>query len=431
MRLVVCLDGTPAGYLEAAGSRISFRYAEAWLAAPDAYPLSFALPLQPSPVAGRTVLNVLWGLLPDNERTLEAWGRRFQVSPRNPAALLSHVGQDCAGAVQFVAEDKLGDLLGANRAGITVDWLETRDFEGRIRQLARDGTAGRVTVDEGQFSLSGAQAKTALYFDPRRKRWGVPRGRTPTTHILKPVSDEFDGFAENEHFCLTLARSLGLAAARTEWQVIGGVETLICERYDRVLMQDRWYRVHQEDVCQALGIHPESKYENQGGPGFPQMMSLMNGADDPEADRARLMRTACFTYLIAATDSHAKNYSLLHARGPGRPSMRLAPLYDVASAWPYPAKIPPKKMKLAMKIGGHYRLHDLVPRHFAGLARECGFPQDRIMAMLSELAEEVPDKAAIVAKDILRRGMDRRIVDGIVAGMAAHCARLRRALALS
>lgn len=428
--LVVCLDGQRAGYLETAGSRVRFWYDEAWLAAPDAYPLSAALPLQPLPATGRIVLNVLWGLLPDNDRTLEAWGRRFQVSPRNPVALLAHVGQDCAGAVQFVTQDQLADVLGANTAAVTVDWLDKSDFEKRIQQLARDGAAGRATVEEGQFSLSGAQAKTALYFDARRKRWGVPRGRTPTTHILKPASNEFDGFAENEHFCLTLARSLGLAAARTQWHVIGGVPTLVSERYDRARIDGQWRRVHQEDACQALGIHPESKYENQGGPGFLQLMSLMNGADDAEADRARLMQTACFTYLVAATDAHAKNYSLLHGRGHGRPSMRLAPLYDMASAWPYPKKIPPKKMKLAMKVGGHYRIDEILPRHFRELARRCGFPQDRITEMLSQWVEELPDMASVVAKQVIEQGMERRVVEGITAGITRHCARVKRAFTL-
>jgi serine/threonine-protein kinase HipA len=143
--------------------------------------------------------------------------------------------------------------------------------------LSQDAGATRESAAEGQFSLSGAQAKSALYFDRQRKRWGIPQGRTPTTHILKPVSNDFNGIAENEHFCLELARRIGLAAANTEWHSIGGIPTLIAQRYDRVQLAGRWHRVHQEDCCQALGIHPGSKYENEGGPGVSRLLARSDG----------------------------------------------------------------------------------------------------------------------------------------------------------
>lgn len=428
MKLIVCLDGRKAGHLETAGAGVNFRYDAEWLEMPGAYPLSMALPLQPLPFSGRTVLNILWGLLPDNELTLNAWGRRFQVSPRNPVALLAHVGQDCAGAVQFVTPDCVEDVLTAHARPARIAWLSQRELEDRIRRLARDGAAGRMTAEEGQFSLSGAQSKTALYFDSMRKRWGVPSGRTPTTHILKPVPDDFDGFAENEHFCLTLARRVGLAAACTQWQIIGGVPTLIAERYDRVLLKGQWQRVHQEDACQALGIHPGSKYENQGGPGFPQLMTLLNSADDAEADRDRVMRVACFTYLIAATDAHAKNYSLLHGYGVNRPSMRLAPLYDVASAWPYPRKIPAKKMKLAMKVAGHYKVSEILPRHFVEMARRCGYSGARVAGVLSELVDQLPGVAATLTKEFAVDGMNRVVITRITEGIARQCEKTRKGL---
>ena len=226
------------------------------------------MPTTPTLYTGRRVLNFLWGLLPDNARILDAWGRRFQVSPRNPIALLSHVGEDCAGAVQFVTEPRLAEVLESAKAAVRIRWLDDRALAERIRDVVGDGAAAR-TATEGQFSLAGAQAKIALYFDAGRSRWGVPSGRTPTTHILKPAANDFEGFAENEHFCLSLTRRMGLAAAYSEWQSIGGIPTLIVERYDRIQREGHWHRVHQEDCCQALGVHPDAKYENEGGPGYP------------------------------------------------------------------------------------------------------------------------------------------------------------------
>lgn len=421
MNLYVCLDAQVAGYIDATANRVTFRYSDAWLAGANSYPLSYSLPLRPLPYTGAAVLNVLWGLLPDNPRTLDAWGRRFQVSARNPVALLAHVGEDCAGAVQLVSEARLPEILGDTADPPDVSWLPEAEFISRIRNLTRDGADGRVGVDEGQFSLGGAQVKTALHYDAGNDRWGVPRGRTPTTHILKPVANDFDGFAENEHFCLTLARRVGLIAARSQWVRIGGIPTLISERYDRVQRQGRWLRVHQEDACQAMGVHPDSKYENEGGPGLPELMSLLNAGDEPETDRRRLMRTACFNYLVAATDAHAKNFSLLHARGLSRPSMRLAPLYDIASAWPYPRSIPHKKMKLAMKIGGHYKIAEVLPRHFEQLARASQFPADALLTMLRELAQSLPDQAADLAVEIREEGMVVQILDSLIDALARHC----------
>ena len=149
----------------------------------------------------------LWGLLPDNDRVLQNWGKRFQVSPKNVFRLITHVGEDCAGAVQFVTSERLETLI-AEPTAREIQWLTEEDVAERMRTLRADHSAWRTASDTGQFSLAGAQPKTALLFE--RRRWGVPSGRIPTTHILKPPTGEWDGHPENEHFSLQLARALGL-----------------------------------------------------------------------------------------------------------------------------------------------------------------------------------------------------------------------------
>jgi serine/threonine-protein kinase HipA len=431
MRLLVCLEGQLAGALDSAGSQTRLQYSEAWLNSNGAYPLSQSLPLFAEQLTGAPVVNFMWGLLPDNERTLDAWSRRFQVSARNPTALLANVGEDCAGAVQFVREERLDEVLATNSRVQKIEWLDDSELERRIRHLTQDAGATRENAEEGQFSLSGAQVKTALYFDRIRQRWGIPQGRTPTTHILKPVANNFDGFAENEHFCLTLARRVGLAAARTEWRSIGGVPTLIAERYDRLDLNGRWHRIHQEDCCQAFGIHPGSKYENEGGPGFADIMGLLDTSKEPEVDRERMMKTACLIYLLAATDSHSKNFSLLYSRGEDETGMRLAPLYDIASAWPYTRQIPPQKMKLAMRIGKHYRMREIQSRHFVDLAKVCRYPADKLMGILRELSEQLPDEALSVRKEFRRTSIAHDAMDRLIDGLAAQCGTTLRTLKVS
>jgi serine/threonine-protein kinase HipA len=427
MRLVVCLNGVIAGHVESAGRRLSFQYADGWLTSDGAYPLSASMMLQPEPYVGATVANFLWGLLPDNPRLLESWGRQFQVSPNNVLGLLAHVGEDCAGAIQFATEEKLDSILAKARARPQVDWLTQAELERRIRTLAQDGSAIRIDATEGQFSLPGAQPKTALHYDAARRRWGVPRGRTPTTHIFKPVTNGLDGFAENEHFCLELARALELGASFSEWRVIGGVHVLVSTRFDRIQQNRRWVRIHQEDSCQALGRHPSQKYQNEGGPGIKDVMTLLQQTDQPEVDRMRFMRAMIFNYLIAATDAHAKNYSILWTGGHNRPSTRLAPLYDIASMWAYPQHAA-RKIKLAMSIGGHYRISEILPRHFGKTALACGLSPTWAHTEVRRMTEMLPDVASQVARTTVVKGMNTKVLDHLIDGIARQCTAARRAL---
>lgn len=252
-------------------ARLSFIYDEAWRDIWGAYPLSLSMPLAAIEHRHDEISAYIWGLLPDNELVLDRWAKRFQVSPRNPFALIANVGEDCAGAVQFVRPERLGAVL-EGEAG-DVAWLEEPEIAARIRQLRDDQSAWRRPGDTGQFSLAGAQPKTALLLQDGR--WGVPSGRIPTTHILKPPSVDFDGHAENEHFCLALARALGLPVATSTVMRFEGEVVFVVDRYDRQATDRGVIRIHQEDMCQALGVPPMHKYENEGGPGVSAIAGLL------------------------------------------------------------------------------------------------------------------------------------------------------------
>jgi hypothetical protein len=114
-----------------------------------------------------------------------------------------------------------------------------------------------------QFSLAGAQANTALLFQDGK--WGVPAGATPTSHILKPAVAGLDDHDLNEHLCLDAAGKAGLLVARTRISRFGEESAIVAERYDRLQVDDQVARIHQEDLCQALGVPPSRKYQNEGG----------------------------------------------------------------------------------------------------------------------------------------------------------------------
>jgi serine/threonine-protein kinase HipA len=419
--LIALLDGREIGIVHYKNSRLSFVYRESWRDDPDAYPLSLSMPLGSAEHSHARIEAFLWGLLPDNDRVLENWGRRFQVSPKNVFRLIAHVGEDCAGAVQFVSPERL-ETMQKEPTSKEVEWLTEEDVAERLRALRADHSQWRIAQDTGQFSLAGAQPKTALLFE--RQRWGIPSGRIPTTHILKPPTGEWDGHAENEHFSLRLARTAGLIVPNSTVQHFGDEVAIVVERYDRIRQRDRWVRIHQEDLCQALGIHPARKYENEGGPNAARIVELLRSQSSAhEEDISSFVDSLIFNWLIAGTDAHAKNFSLLlGAQG----AVRLAPFYDLASVLPYKG-ISLEKAKLAMKIGGEYRLRNIGVRSWEKLAAELRLDSPRLRERIQEMALLFSEQATTIEEKLEAEGLSRRILGQLaekVKTRAIACLRL-------
>lgn len=422
--LVAIADGRMMGTLGLTGNRLHFAYTPEWQADSSAFPLSLSMPLVSAEHTHRVVDAFLWGLLPDNDSVLDRWGRRFQVSSRNPFRLLEHVGEDCAGAVQFVRPERVDALLGENRMP-SISWLDTDELNARISAVISDASATRLGGDTGQFSLAGAQPKLALYFDTSKKRWGVPEGRTPTTHILKPATGAFDGQVENEHFCLRLAAQLGFATARSWVVQCGEIPVVVVERFDRIERSGAIHRVHQEDFCQAAAVRPQLKYQNQGGPS-PKAIGeiLWTFSSSPEEDVIRFADSLIFHWLTAGTDAHAKNYSMLIAP---QSRARLAPLYDLASAVPYPQQIQPRKATLAMKIGSHYRIHEIRSDDWAKLARELRLSPGDLFDRIGDMADRIKTASQSVAQELENEGLDHPVIRKLAVGLGDHAEeRLRR-----
>jgi serine/threonine-protein kinase HipA len=163
-------------------------------------------------------------------------------------------------------------------------------------------------------------------------------------------------------------------------------------------------RLPQEDFCQALGVAPDRKYQSDGGPSVPDCLQVLAASEHADEDRAVFALAQLAFWLLAATDGHAKNFSIHHRRG-GR--FGLTPLYDVLSAWPIigegPNRIAYPRAKLAMAIRGeknmHYRLRDIQAQHWQRLATGCGpnvwdamlAMAGRVDSVLGAVEEAMPD----------------------------------------
>lgn len=418
-------DGRRVGVLRYGRDRLRFEYDATWREDRASFPLSLSMPLTRREHDDAVVRPFLSGLLPDNNEVLRRWGQRFQVSARNPFRLLSHVGEECAGAVQFIPPESAGRWL-AGKAPDGVAWLADDELVERISDLVNDHSRARRIGDVGQFSLAGAQAKIGLYRDSESKRWGIPEGTTPTTHILKPNVGAFHHYEENEHFCLQLARRLGLQTARSWTERIGDIPVIIVERFDRAAVGGRIVRIHQEDTCQALGRMPEIKYQNQGGPSASEIFELIrDNSARPQEDVERFLDALIYHWLIGGTDAHAKNHGFLLAGGG---QIRLAPLYDLSSCLPYPRDILPKKAKLAMKIGGDYLLWKIGRDHWRKAAEEWKLDPALVTERLIRMASAMPEAAsevgeAIAAGSIPVGGAFVRRLAAAISDRAEECRR--------
>jgi serine/threonine-protein kinase HipA len=392
---------------------IDFRYDPSWLDWESALPVSLSLPLREDRFVGAPVIAVFENLLPDDLAIRRRVAERSGAEGADPYSLLAAIGRDCVGALQFLPAGHSAEPPGK----VDARRQSERDIGALLKELARS-PLGITEDDDFRISLAGAQEKTALLH--WNGRWHSPRGTTPTTHILKPQIGtlpnglDLSNSVENEHFCLELMRAFGLPAARSEIADFDGIRTLVVERFDRLWTRDRrLLRLPQEDCCQALSVPPSRKYESNRGPGIVQILELLKGSDTPAEDQASFFKAQVIFWLIAATDGHAKNFSLRLLPGT---RYVMAPLYDVLSAQPSldAGQISRNRMKVAMAVGTtrHYVVHTIAARHFFETARAGKLPVDA-----RRVLDEVADIAA-GAIDTVRAALPRNFPEKIAHSIA-------------
>lgn len=417
--LNVFLNGRLVGVLrrETSGA-IDFRYGPDWLSWGNAFPISLSLPLREDRYIGAPVINVFDNLLPDSDVIRTRVAERVRADGIDAYSLLSALGHDCVGALQFLPNGIDPGPTGGTDGQI-VDEAAIADL---IDNLAT-APLGMGADEDFRISIAGAQQKTALL--RKDGHWLKPTGTTATTHILKPQIGRLPNgidlsySVENEYFCLKLLAAFGIPVASVEIADFGTRRTLIVERFDRHWTKDgRLIRLPQEDCCQALSVPPTRKYQSEGGPGMRDILELLKGSDTPDDDIAMFMRANIIFWLLGATDGHAKNFSIFLTPG-GR--YRMTPFYDVMSAQPSldANQFQRKQFKLAMSVGRkrHYGIGDIVPRHFQQTAGNAGIGAKIVHSQLADLAATAHKKTSAVI-DALQPGFPPDMVASIVNGIA-------------
>ena len=402
--LRVLLNNRLVGYLrKAASGAIEFQYDAGWLDWEHALPVSLSLPLREDAYRGGEVGAVFDNLLPDSDALRRRVAEKVGAEGSDAYSLLAAIGRDCVGALQFLGADDGSGHNGDDQGAVGSadgEALDDPAIEKLLNGLAR-APLGLDRDDEFRISVAGIQEKTALL--RLGGRWLKPHGTTPTTHIFKPpIGRLADGIdlshsVENEYYCLKLAAAFGLPVNDAEIQTFGETRALVIERFDRRWTRDgRLIRLPQEDFCQALSVPPTRKYQSEGGPNLVQLLKLLDGSDSPAEDHATILKAQILFWLIGATDGHAKNFSIFLSPGGG---FRLTPLYDVLTAQPSldAGQIERRQFRLAMSVGAsrHYRMEEIVGRHFVQSGEAAGLPRTLIreaLEMMADRAGEAVDR---------------------------------------
>jgi serine/threonine-protein kinase HipA len=441
------MNGLPVGVWSTLRSGTPvLRYHEDWVHSAEGRVLSLSLPFTAQPEhRGEAVTHYFENLLPDSPAIRRRLRRRFRARSDEAFDLLCAIGRDCVGAVQLLPPGMAP--AGWNR--IDAEPLKDRDVERILASVTSDAPLDPGEEDDFRMSIAGAQEKTALL--RIAGHWYRPHGATPTTHILKlplglvgNLRADMTDSVENEWLCARIMSRLGFDVAPTEMAAFGDAKALVVTRFDR-----RWQgvsagaetkarfkppdgawiaRVPQEDFCQALGVAPDRKYQSDGGPSVQQCLQVLASSEHPAQDRATLALAQLAFWLLAATDGHAKNFSIHHLRGGG---FRLAPLYDVLSAWPIigtgPSQVVYQRAKLAMAVRGqknvHYRLREIQLRHWQRLAMTC---DPGMWGRMTALVAGVDEVLRAVETE-LPRNFPARTWEPIAAGMRRHAVQFLRA----
>ncbi len=432
--LSIWTNGELVGHWTPAGRQpTELSYADSWVKSASARPLSLSLPIPlrgSEPLRGDIVENFFENLLPEGGVIRKRLAQRYAAGSEDTFDLLAAIGRDCVGAVQ---------LLGADEEPKGFDRIQGAPLnEEGVAALLRAVTGpqfGQHDIEQDfRISIAGAQEKTALLW--HEGRWMRPLGATPTTHILKlPIGLVGNMQADmrtsvfNEWLCLKLMGELGFDVAKADIATFADhPPVLVVERFDRKPHPSgKWIlRLPQEDFCQAWGVPPAIKYESDGGPGIEQVAQVLYGSKNGRADLRTLLASQVAFWLLAATDGHAKNFSIrLHAGG----TFELTPLYDVLSAWPIIGKgknqLAWKNAKLAMAVSGknrHYNLATIMRRHFNATAARCGRGENA-EDIIGTMLEKVEAAIGSVANQ-LPEGFPEDVATAIFEGMRTQAKRL-------
>jgi serine/threonine-protein kinase HipA len=405
-------------------------YAPAWRDDPAGYPLSPPLPLMP-PERGydsRAIKRFIEHLLPEGH-ALDVAVAANGLAAANVFGLIRALGAETAGVLRFCDPDH-----GVAAAEHAMRAIPLDELNARIGDRASPFTVWDGKV---RMSIAGVQDKLLVYLDAPLERGGelflVEGPDLASTHILKPDPGEprTPHLAVNEHFCMTLARRIGLPVAdvqllRTPRPV------LVVRRFDRLVRQQgsgiRVERLHIVDACQARDLPVAFKYERnlgkaadvrnvRDGMSLPRLFGLGALTANKAAATRAMLQWALFQFLIGNSDAHGKNFSFfVHPGGYLEPT----PWYDLVSVVQYPHF----DTDLAMAFGDAFTFDEVKGFALAEFAEGCGVGRKLMQREAKRLAKLAAAAALELARSDDYHDGEREFVTRLAAFIARQAQRL-------
>ena len=399
MKLSVYLGEKLAGYLESTAEKgVVFFYDTAYIKAGQP-PISLSLPLSNAEFSQKDCLPFFEGLLPEGD-VKKRISDYLHISESSTFKLLKELGGECAGMVSILPEGESNKAKSAY--AFSRDNYEPLSEKKLAEYIQNINTRPLLKIKEKlRLSLAGAQEKLPLAYI--NGKYYLPKNGAPSTHILKPTgSGKLSNLAANEYICTELAKYSGLPTSKTELKQIGNTEFLLIERYDRISENNQISRIHQEDICQALGILSDRKYQNDGGPSIADIYNLLKEKTTiPLIETRNFLHYIIFNLIMGNCDAHGKNYSLLFQGN----TIQLAPVYDTVSTIIYPNLT----RKLSMKVGKHYEFKKINSEDFVLLAGQLNLKPKTILDCYFETIEKIEKTFDKVKNDSALIGHEKTI----------------------
>ena len=348
--LNVYLYGAYVGHMEEGEQgHLSFEYNG------EPYPLSVRMPVRDEPYDSTYAEPFFENLTPEGD-VLSLLAQKYRMSRKNTFSILRLIGGECAGAVSLYPGEPMEQIDTPRRE------LSTHDIANIIDTLPINPLLTGMERAP-RLSLAGAQSKFAVCKDADG-RYYRSDDENPTTHIIKIANARFTELLENEFFCMSLARTIFDDAVEVELHAAEGRKYLEIQRYDRRETNGKIERIHQEDFCQVLGYMSQNKYQADYGPSIRHIyQALVTHSRRRAVDAYKFIKMLIYNYLIGNTDTHAKNFSVIHInRNNG---VALAPAYDLVAIDIYPSKLVSHDM--AMIVNGKAKYSSLRRKDWVAL----------------------------------------------------------------
>ena len=378
-----------------------FKYSEEYLSRPESAPISVSLPLMEEKFSPEKTKIYFEGLLPEgfSRRSVASW---MKVDENDYLSILAGLGQECLGAIRISEE------------GNTATWSGYEELSlDQVKALAAEGaTTATKMITEAHLSLTGATGKAGLYFNETNKKWYLPRGLAPSSHIVKQSHVRYRAIVANEQLCLLTAKKSGIPVPESFIINLGSAKDedvlFATKRYDRAISPDGRLidgnpvltRLHQEDFSQALSIPASEKYERKGQAYLKSMFDIIRThAANPIEDQLKLWDMIVFDFLIGNTDNHIKNFSFLYSRD--LKTIKMTPAYDIVSTTVYSSS---EHRELSLRIGESFYLGDTDFNSFRMAASEIGLGEKMAMNRLNMLAECFEQNLAEASRELIDQG---------------------------